>query len=267
MDNAIVNWVGRILPLRLDELRIAPVGVAQREFNRTRGEYIAANFNPAKFGYPVVNRADGVNSVIDGQHRVYALKQQPDCTGATIVECECYDDLTQQQMADIFLGRNDTRAVRPFPRFLVGVSAGYPRESAVMQIVTEAKLRVSKDRNPGSVSSVGALLRVYDRCGADVLLRVLCALRDAYEASPDAFRASVVDGFARLLVRYPDLKSEDLVAALSKPRIGVYALFQLAAAYRERLGQSPPQCVAAAIVDVYNRDRVRKSRLRGWWKA
>lgn len=267
MDNVIPNRVGRILPLRLDELRVAPAGVAQREFSRTRGEYIAANFNPAKFGHPVVNRADGVNLVIDGQHRVYALKQQPDSTGGTIVACECFDDLTQQQMADIFLGRNDTRAVSPFPRFLVGVSARYARESAVMQIVTEAKLRVSKDGNPGSVSCVGALLRVYDRCGADVLLRVLCALRDAYEAAPNAFDTSVVDGFARVLVRYPDLKSEDLVAALSKPRIGVYALFHLAAEYRERLGRSRPQCLAAAIVDVYNRDRVRKSRLRGWWRA
>ncbi len=58
-------------------LQIPRAGVAQREFSRAHGDAIAAEFDMGKFGYPVVNHVGDVNWVIDGQHRVYALKRLP----------------------------------------------------------------------------------------------------------------------------------------------------------------------------------------------
>ena len=75
---AVPKPVSQFLDLRLDDLRTAPEGIAQRPFRRSRGEHLARTFNPAKFGIPVVNCVEGVFWVIDGQHRLYAA---PDACG------------------------------------------------------------------------------------------------------------------------------------------------------------------------------------------
>ena len=51
-------------------------GVAQRRFSQAHGHAFAAEFDFGKLGYPVVNRVDGTNWLIDGQHRMYALRKQ-----------------------------------------------------------------------------------------------------------------------------------------------------------------------------------------------
>lgn len=179
--------VSQVLDLPLDSLRTALEGIAQRPFRRSRGEYLARTFNPAKLGLPVVNRVDGLCWVVDGQHRLYAYRRQPGVTGETLVVCEVYENLTQAHMADLFLGRNDTNAVTSFDRFYVACAAGYQRESAVRAVLDKLELRVSRSPNAGSISAVGAMMRVHDRAGLEFLERSLLVLRNAYAGDPEAF--------------------------------------------------------------------------------
>ena len=65
---------------------------------------MAAEFDIDKLGYPVVNRADGIDWVIDGQHRTYALRKQHVIPSDGTIECEVYENLSEQQMADLFPG-------------------------------------------------------------------------------------------------------------------------------------------------------------------
>ena len=67
----------KILPLRIDSLKVPRAGVAQREFSQAKGDSIAAEFDMGKFGYPVVNQMDGIHWVIDGQHRITAVPLSP----------------------------------------------------------------------------------------------------------------------------------------------------------------------------------------------
>ena len=263
--------VSQFLDLRLDDLRTALEGIAQRPFRRARGEHLARTFNPAKLGTPVVNRVDGVCWVIDGQHRLYAYRRQPGVTGDTPVRCEVYDNLSQAEMvADLFLGRNDTLNVTSFDRFYVACAAGYKRECAVREVLERLDLRVSRSPDSGSISAVGAMMRVYDRVGAEFLERALLVLRDAYAGDPESFSRGGLEGVALVLVRHAELDNAVLVEALVKFPNGHNGLFRRADTYRERLGRPLPHCVAAAIVDVYNKNqkkRSRKHRLPGWWKA
>ena len=207
------------------------------------------------------------SSRIDGQHRVYALRRQASVTGATLIECEVYEGMTERERADLFLGRNNTKSVSAFDRFRVAVTAGHERERAIMAIVKGAKLQIHQDKCPGCISSVGALQRVYEDGGGDVLARVLRTLRDAYDAAPAAFGRVVIEGLGLLFGRHPKFDDDDaLVSALGKDRHGVHGLLRRAEEYRERLGRPQPQCVAAAVIDVYNREQRRKARLPRWWK-
>ena len=255
-----------IRPIRIEALRVPSPGVAQRQFSQSHGDALAKDFDPAKFGYPVVSRVDGVDWLIDGQHRVYAIQKAGFAKGTDSVDCEVYEALSQERMADLFLGRNRARVVTAFERFLVAVTAGYPREKAIMAIVRGAQLEIGHQQALRTVHSVGALIRVYERDGPEVLRRVLCILRDAYAGAPGAFGRVVVDGFGLVVARYADLDDAVLVGALAKDRHGVHDLLRRAEEYRERLGRLLPQCLAAAVVDVYNRGARRKARLTKWWR-
>ena len=180
--------------VRIDTLRVPPAGKAQRPFHPSKGDAIAADFDIDSFGFPVVCRVDGVNWLVDGQHRVYAIQKCGHATSIDEIECEVYEGLTMAEMARMFLGRNRSTPVTAFERFGVAVTAGYPAESAIAEIVAGTGLKIGYPKTDGNVYSVGALRRVYDRDGAGVLDRVLRVLRDAYNSSAHAFGARLVDG-------------------------------------------------------------------------
>ena len=258
----------KILALRIDALKVPRAGVAQRELSQAKGDSIAAEFDMGKFGYPVVNQVDGIHWVIDGQHRMYALGKQPAATRGTTIECEVYENLSEQEMADLFLGRNNARPVTVFERFTVGVTAGHPRENAIMKIVTAAKLEIKRDHQKGCIVAVGGLQRVFDLQGGAILGQVLRTLREAYDAAPNAFGRAPVEGLGLVYERYgSQIDDQALVGALGQDRHGIHGILRRAEEYRERVGRGQPQCVAAAIVDVYNQARKGKARVRRWWRG
>ena len=267
MGKSMLSGKSTIRPVRIDALRVPTAGVAQRKFSRSHGDALAEDFDPAKFGYPVVSRVDGVDWLIDGQHRVYAIQKAGLAKRVDTVDCEVYEGLSDSEMADLFLGRNRSRAVTAFERFSVAVTAGHPRECAIMGVVHGAGLEVGHQAGLRTVHSVGALIRVYDRDGPEVLGRVLRILRDAYAGAPAAFGRVLVDGVGLVIARYVYVQDDRLVAALAKDRNGVHDLLRRAADYRERLGRLLPQCLAAAVVDVHNREVKRKGRLPRWWRV
>src|SRR5438477_904506 len=113
----------KVRPVPLKMMRVPPAGVTQREFRKAHGDHLAANLDLNKLGFMIVNFRDGHYWVVDGQHRLYALLEfgfSPD----DVVECEVYENLTDAEMADMFLGRSDVRLIGAFDKFLVAVTSG-----------------------------------------------------------------------------------------------------------------------------------------------
>ncbi len=77
----------------------------------------------------------------------------------------------------------------------------------------------------------------------------------------------MIDGVGLVIGTYAALDDKLLVQALSQEPHGVHALKRRAEEYRERLGRHVPECVAASVVDIYNRRAGRKRSLVKWWKA
>src|SRR5262245_28992785 len=119
----------KIRPVPIAQMRIPPALVTQRQFRKAHGDRIAAELDLNKIGYPIINHRDGIYWVLDGQHRIYALKENG--FDKDVLDCEVYDGLSDAEMADIFLGRDARKPISPFDKFHVACTAGRDRETGI----------------------------------------------------------------------------------------------------------------------------------------
>lgn len=240
--------------------------LAQRNLKQARVDELATDFDPEQVGYPTVNHRAERYFVVDGHHRIEALKiwlgedwerQQ--------VQCQCYEGLSEEEEAEVFLKLNNVLAVTAYDRFRIGVKAGRTEETEVERVVRQCLLRVSQDQGDGAIAAVGTLMRVYRRGGSQNLARTLLIVRDAY--GDPGLEASVIDGIGLLCHRYNgELDDVRLVERLSKSHGGVNGLLGKAENLRKQTGSTRSHCVAAAAVDINNGGRGGK-KLPSWWKA
>ena len=252
---ARLRWVA------IPDMRVSPL--AQRELNRARVNKIAADFDLEQVGNPTVNERSGHFYIIDGQHRVEALKEIG--WGDQQIQCWSYAGLTEEEEAEKFLKLNDTLAVNSFAKFRVGVQAGRMEECDIDRIVRAQGLRVSTDKKDGAISAVSSLRRVYDQAGPGQLARCLRIVRDAYGDA--GLEAPVIAGIGLLCARYDNaLEEPRAVAALSKAHGGVNGLLGKAETIRRATGGAKYHCVAAAAVEIINGGRGGK-KLPAWFRA
>lgn len=250
-----LRWVS------IEQMRVSPM--AQREIRRARVDRIVASFDLEQIGTPTVNERDGHFYIIDGQHRIEALRELG--WGDQQIQCWAYAGLSEEDEAEKFLKLNDTLAVDAFSKFKVGVHAGREAETDIDRIVRAADLRVSMDIRDGSVRAVGTLRRIYDRDGAATLARTLRICRDAYGDS--GLEAPVLDGIGLLCGRYNgEIDDAAAVTKLAKTHGGVNGLLGKAENMRRQTGNPRNHCVAAAAVELINAGRGGR-KLPSWWKS
>jgi hypothetical protein len=258
-------------PYRIQEVPVGKMCTsrrAQRDLNPHRVDELVADFDLDQFGQPVVSWRDGHYYIIDGQHRVDALKRWLG-KGWEIqkIECRVYQGLNEAEEADMFDRLNNVLIVSSYDKFKIRVTAGREAELAIAKVVKEENLVISRDEIPGAVSAVGTLVRVFNRSDAEVLARALRIIRDAF--GDTGFKAPVIDGIGHLCQRYNGaLEEKYAIEKLSVTRGGVNGLLGKAAVLHQQTGNSRSQCIAAAAVDIINAHRTTGTkRLPSWWKA
>ncbi len=263
MANNLARLNSSLQNVQLSKLRVAPG--AQREFNEARATYLMANFDPEMLGYPVVSQRSGHFYIIDGQHRVEAVKRWlGDGWEKQNISCRVYTGLSESDEAAMFLELNNVLTVVAFDKFKVAVKAGRGDESAVSKVVESVGLHIAREKKDTSVSCVSTLLKVYRRSDAKTLGRALTITNRAFGAP--GMTNHVIDGIARVCERYNgELHDDDAIERLTQLRGGVGALVTKAGQLRQQTAQSVPQCVGAVVVEVVNRGRGGK-KLPAWWK-
>lgn len=260
-QNRKVQRSARLKWVPINQMKVNPL--AQREINQARVDHLAANFDLEQIGFPSVSWRDGSFWIIDGQHRIEALRQIG--FGDEKIQCQCYEGLTSEREAEVFLKLNDTLTVNALARFRNGVHAGRTVECDIDRVVRSLGLVVSADKVPGAIGAVGTLHRVYSRSGPSVLARSLAVVRDAYGDA--GLEAATIDGISHLCARYNgELDIPVAVEKLSKAHGGVNGLMNKAEQLRRMTGNQKSHCVAAAAVEIVNAGRGGK-KLPSWWKA
>jgi len=258
------NREARLAWVPLGLMRVATM--AQRELKQGRVDHIAANMDLEQIGLPTANKRGGHFYIIDGQHRVEAYKQWiGEGWESQQIQCQVYENLTEEEEADRFLTLNDVLTVQAFDKFRIGFNANRPEEVEISAIVAKAGLTISQSNAEGSIGAVGTLRRVYRREGHAALFRTLGIIRDAYGSA--GLDAPVIDGIGLLCGRYNgELKEETAVLRLQSAQGGLAGLMNRAYFNKNQTGQPLNQCVAAAAVELINRGKGGK-KLPSWWKS
>lgn len=259
----------KIRPVTISEMRTPPAGITQRKFSLAQSEKYAANMDLDKLGIPIVNLRGGIYWIIDGQHRIEALKMWFAPADPGQIPCEVYEDLSDSEMADIFLGRDDRRPINVFEKFSVACTAGRSRETDIRRAIESNGLKVSQTKEPGCVGAIGACAKVYDLGGPIVLGQAVRTIRDAFGADAKAFDGQLIQGLGLIFNRFNGRTNEKrLVTQLSSFRYGARGVLQSAETKRERTGNNKAHCVAATLVDIYNKGAGPRAgdRLPSWWK-
>lgn len=252
---AHLRWVG------LSDLVVNPK--TQRELNINKVNSIEANLDLDQIGYLVVSHRNGKHFILDGQHRGEVLKRFFADDLATKVQCRVYEDLNEEQEAEIFLKLNDQLHVTALAKFKVGVTAGRPEESDIDRIVRANGAVVAKT-GENAITCVGTLRSVYRRNGGPALGRSVRLLLAG--AGESGLTAHLIDGMGMVVGTYNGaLDDHHMVRRLSETRGGVAGVMNGANQTRLSTGHPIAQCVAAQIVEVYNKGKQGRSRLPQWW--
>lgn len=241
------------------KVRVSPI--AQREFKEAHCNKLVANFDPDRLGFPEVSSRDGWFYIMDGQHRIEAVRRA--LGDDQLIQCLVYQGLSESQEAEFFLVSNDTLSVNQFAKFRVGITAGRTAENEIDRVVRAQGLAVSRDKIQGGISAVGTLRRVYNRSGSEVLGRALRIIRDAY--GTPGLSTTVIDGIGLLCARYNgSLKDDVAVLKLGKAYGGVNALIKMANDVHLKTGHTKSHCIAGAAVTLINSGK-GGHKLPDWW--
>jgi hypothetical protein len=256
----------RIMQVPISQMKVPPALVTQRPFIQSHGDRMASELDLDKLGLPVMNFRDSVYWILDGQHRIYAMKKNSFLEYS--LDCEVYDGLTDAEMARIFLGRDSRKAINPLAKFHVACTAELPREVAIRRVVEQNGLHIAQKAEDNCIRAIQSVAKVYDRSGEDVLAQTLRVIKNAYGGDPGSFHQSIIVGIGLLFHRYQTKASErGLADALRNESHGFIGLLRRAEAQRERTGNDKAQCVAAAVVETFNKRATRAQKLPSWWKV
>lgn len=252
---ATMQWIP------LADMDVSPL--AQRARRDSHVNQLAAKFNIDLIGHPVVNRRDGRVFIIDGQHRKWAADRVG--LGSGSVECETFEDLTEQQEADMFLELNSDLPVSAFEKFKIAVTAGRFEQCQINDIVGAAGLKIALSKEDGSVGCVSTLTDIFRKGGEECLARTLVIVLESYGYS--GLEAQVIGGVGLLLQRYGAiLTNSRAIASLAPAPGGAFGLLQKARAVKRQYGKSLRFCVAAAATETINAGRGGR-KLPDWWRA
>lgn len=240
----------------------------QRVYSDLFGRQIAREFDPDKFAPLLVSRRMDGYYVIDGQHRLRAVRDVLGWADQN-VPCDVFEGLTETQEIAMFMAQTgrDRRQLGAADRIRAAYLAGSPGAVAMVEAVERAGVSVSwhsHHARRGMLVAVAAAERIERDYGADVLERVVRRLGEAFDQAGEGYSTGNLAGMAAFMVRYEqDVDWPNLIAKLRK--MGHHGLYQKAMNMAGLLGASAASAatVGRTLHAIYNASKTAH-RLPEW---
>lgn len=172
----------------------------QRVLNMKNVAGIVKNFDPAKLGVLVVShRADGTYAVLDGQHRLTALRR----LGYDATNCIVLEGMTIRQEADYFRRQNENKqSLRINDTFNASLWAEDAESLRIKALMDKYGFRHGKSGQPMCICAIGALQRILRRFGDKTLELTLACIAATWPHDSTILRGEMLAGLGEFWMRY-----------------------------------------------------------------
>lgn len=237
----------------------------QRDIRPTKLKTMIRDWNPSMAGWIIVSRRDdGSLFVIDGQHRVEAVRHLQGRVGPYLDGIVVDNWSTTQEAAFFYQTQNPDRraALNPEDIHHAALLAGDQRAIDIQHILSLHGFRVGNRHTDspetGRLKPVRAINSAYDRYGGALLGDVLATIRSAWgiQSSPEG---CVVTGMALFFGMYPGVSPDDVAKRMGKTPIGEWV--RLAKVHARSEGMTPNEGIAYKARSDYNFNRAAANRL------
>lgn len=176
---------------------------AQRKFDKHHGDYLAANFTMEKFKPLDVSFRNGKYYVIDGQHRLYALKKRHggDCS----ILCYVHYGMTEYDEAMFFLDQlKNTKVILTTDRMRIRYLMGDEDIVGMVRGAENAGFNIDFTCNKATnkIVALAALEKVYKSIPNEQYIKMLKTLKSAYNGRADSLCREMLLGFGLFFHKY-----------------------------------------------------------------
>ncbi len=187
----------RVEEIALNEIRM---GGYQRETKNRRVDKIIAHFNEAKLGMPVVSERDGHYYLIDGNHRVAALRKLNYTSTKFIV----LTGMTYEDEANFFMSQNENQSpLSRYNLFNAGLEANNALCINIDRIVRSHGYRVcGSAKDADAITAIYTLEVIATVLGFDVLDDTLSLIRATWDGVKTATNREFLVGVAEFVKRF-----------------------------------------------------------------
>lgn len=262
------------------EQRIEPVPVRQivtegyqRVLNQRNVNAIAKNFDPARLGVLVVNhRADGTYAVLDGQHRLSALRK----LGVMEANCIVLEGLTVEQEADYFRRQNENKqSLRVNDMFKAATWAGDEESLRIKDIMGKCGFTIGKSGRTMTICAVGALQQIVRLFGFETLELTLTSIAQTWPQDTVILRREMLAGVAEFWHRFAGRTDPTMFTSRMKIKVPVDMLMEAKTRSGGKLvtntsfNKTMRFATCSVLVDAYNKhlSKDSKNRLSMQWDA
>jgi hypothetical protein len=247
--------------IKREYLKIADLNVDpsyQRRLYETRIANITGRFDPDLIQTIVVSRReDGTLWLLDGQHRVEALRR----LGKSVVLADVREGLSHEREAILFW-RLNSGSSRPtsFEQFQARLTGLEPIAVGISKVVEKHGYHVGRVAEPGGIQATSALETVYNMGRLD---KVLSILSTAWPMDRMARESAVIMGLGSFLLTFDgDAHYDDGRLLVAMDAVSPSAIMRRAKEVELETGRSfqRGQTVTVAFRDAYNGKMVRGSR-------
>jgi len=246
--------------------------VQRQGLNSAKVERMVKSWNPNAQGKITVSYRHPTRTyvVVDGQHRVEAIRRLTDNAGT--VPCIVFKGLTLAQEAQMFLDLNHTTVPPKIDKFKVQQKTeGEEGDSArsIVELVGAYGWTVSRTAANGHVNAVSVLERLYalsNKIEADPNLIQVTMLVITRAWGNDRFgvQAPILEGIGRMFAEYGSLLETDrLITVLKEYKGGPQTLTSEASQVSALRKGKVSMGVADILVNSYNKGR-RSKTLAPW---
>jgi len=242
----------------IERLNISTLEVdrrVQRELNPSWVAKIARDLVLVQLGIITVSRReDGSTIILDGQHRVEALRFAG--INEYVIDCRVLVGLSLEEEAKTFRLLNSTSKPNKIDHFLVRVVEGDEVARDINKILKRFGWQASRGKSAGSFSAISTLEALY-REDREAAWSAVQTITEAWDNSLESANGQIIFGLGAIYHRHgEEVDLARMVRRLSS--IAPKELLTRAAALAKARGRRAGAAVAELAIAEYNKQRGTK---------